>query len=99
MSAAYPDLSLFCANGTPIPKAKLFIRKQGAGEQQEYLTYEFEHLLVKAVHTVGSGPSTTMTIVLSYQTIVQEYKPQKDDQTLGSAVKTGWNLKKNAKHG
>jgi hypothetical protein len=40
-----------------------------------------------------------MMIVLTYQTLTSEYKPQKDDQTLGSAVKTGWSLKTNAKHG
>jgi len=99
MSIAYPALKDFCAHGTPIKKATLYIRKQGAGEQQEYLTYVMEHVLVKAVHPVITDKGSSIAFSLSYQTITQEYKPQKDDQSLGSAVKTGWNLKTNKKHG
>src|SRR5262245_9692611 len=77
ISVAFPNLSDFCANGTPIPKATLYVRKQGAGEQQDYLTYVFEHVLVKSVKDMGpSAGGHNMTLVLTYQTITQEYKPQ-----------------------
>jgi len=99
MSIAYPTLKDFCAHGTPIKKATLWVRKQGAGEQQEFLTYVLEHVLVSAVHPVISEKGASMAFTLSYQTSTQEYKPQKDDQSLGSAVKTGWNQKTNKKHG
>jgi type VI secretion system secreted protein Hcp len=99
MSKAYPLLVQYCADGSVIPKATLYTRKQGGGSQQEYLTHTYEHVLVKSVHKVIDSGGARIMFQLSYQTIVQEYKPQQDDQTLGSAVKTGWNLKKNVKHG
>jgi type VI secretion system secreted protein Hcp len=52
---------------------------------------------VSSYNSTGSQGGPTDHFTLNFATISFEYKPQKDDQTLGSAVKTGWNVKTNKK--
>jgi len=51
------DLMQASASGQHIKSAKLFVRKQG-GDQQEYLTYELENVLVSSFSTSGHGSSS-----------------------------------------
>src|SRR5262249_7540310 len=99
VSAASPNLMLAMASGQPIKKAVLDVRKQGAGEQQEFKTITMENCIISAYHTGSSKDGPTDYFTVNFGSITFEYKPQKDDQTLGSAVKTGWNVKTNKKSG
>ena len=101
VNAASPELMLACAEGRPIKKAVLYVRKQGGGAQQNYYTITFEGVIVSAYHSGGGGKNVTPLdhFTLNFAKLAYEYKPQKEDQSLGSAVKTGWDLKTNKKHG
>lgn len=96
---ASPKLMLACANGEHISKAVLICRKAGK-EQQEFLKYTFSDLLISSYQTGGSGQSDivpTDQISFNFAKIECEYKPQKKDGTLDSAVTVGWDLKGNVK--
>lgn len=98
-NVASTSLFLRCVNGKPIPKATLHVRKQGE-TPQEYYTITLTDCLVSSFQTGGSdgsGSQPTESFSLNYAKIEFEYKPQKADGTLDTAVKAGWDLKGNAK--
>ena len=99
INTASPKLFLACASGKHIPKATLVCRKAG-DKQQEFMTVKFSDLLVSSFQTGGSSGSDilpTEQISLNFAKIELEYKPQKADGSLDSALKAGWDLKKNEK--
>jgi len=90
-------LMLKCATGDHIKKAVLFVRKQGK-EQQEFYTVTLEDLLVSSYQSgdaTGGNPVPTDQFSLNFAKIKFEYKPQKTDGSLGSAITGTWNLKEN----
>ncbi|HEV7326441.1 MAG TPA: type VI secretion system tube protein Hcp [Bosea sp. (in: a-proteobacteria)] len=90
-------LMLKCATGDHIKKAVLFVRKQGK-EQQEFYTITLEDLLVSSYQSgdaTGGNPVPTDQFSLNFAKIKFEYKPQKTDGSLGSAITGTWNLKEN----
>ena len=96
---ASPKLMEICATGEHIKKAELICRKAG-GKQQEYLTVKFSDLLVSSYQTGGSsgGDAVPMDqISLNFAKVEFEYKPQKEDGTLGGVVKAGYDQKTNKK--
>ena len=98
-NAASPKLCLACASGEHIKKAVLTCRKAGK-DQQEYLKWTFTELLVSSYQTGGSGSSDVLPldqISLNFAQVEISYKAQKADGTLAGELKSGWNLKQNAK--
>ncbi|HJZ54587.1 MAG TPA: type VI secretion system tube protein Hcp [Gemmataceae bacterium] len=99
VNKASPLLMLACATGQHIKKAVLHVRKQG-GEQQEYMTITMTELLVSSYNS-GDAPGGDVAVIdsfsLNYTTIKFEYKPQKPDGSLDSAVTAGYDLKQNKK--
>lgn len=98
-SKASPSLMLACATGQHIKDALLTCRKAG-GEQQEFFMIKFSGVLISNFKTVGSKESGTLpedAVSLNFTRIEFEYKEQKPDGTLGSPVKTGYDLKSNKK--
>ena len=96
---ATPKLILACASGQHIKDAVLTCRKAG-GEQEEFLKYTFTDLLISSYQTGGSGGSNiipTEQISFNYAKMEVEYKEQQAEGTLGGAIKSGWDLKKNVK--
>lgn len=93
-----PTLMEYVGTGETIPTAKLHAVKAGAN-QQEYLTLCFTGLQVTAVSSGGSGGEDRLTenVTLSYETILQRYRPQKADGTLDAAIDGSWNTTKNQK--
>ena len=94
-----PKLILACANGQHIKTAVLTCRKAG-GQQEEFLKYSFDDLLISSYQTGGSGGADivpTEQISFNYSKMKCEYKEQKADGTLGGVVAAGWDLKKNVK--
>lgn len=98
VDASSPHLLLRCASGEHIDEATLVIRKAGT-EQQEYLTITFKECIVSSISTGGSGGEDFLSenISLNFAEYKFEYKPQKPDGTLGSAIPTGWSMKTNTK--
>ena len=91
-------LFLHCANGKHIPSALLTCRKAG-GKQEEYLKIKFTDLLVSSFQ-IGGSPSNILPheqISFNFVKVEWEYKPQKEDGSLGSPEKAGWDTKKNEK--
>jgi type VI secretion system secreted protein Hcp len=105
-SKASPKLLLTCANGKPLKSAVLTVRKAGES-QQEYGTITLENAIITSYKCFGGNgdlynneqrghqiiPLETFSV--GYSSISFEYKEQKDDGTLGGAVKTGWDVKQN----
>jgi type VI secretion system secreted protein Hcp len=99
MNKASPKLMLACATGEHIKKAVLTMRKAGK-EQQEYAKITMSDLLISSYQTGGSSKGDIIPleqISLNYSKIEFEYKEQKSDGSLGSPVKTGYDVKANQK--
>jgi type VI secretion system secreted protein Hcp len=96
VNKASPKLLLTCASGEHIKKAVLVCRKAGK-DQQEYVKITLSDLLVSSFQTGGSAGDVIPVdqISLNFSKIEYEYKEQKPDGTLGSAVQAGWDLKQN----
>jgi type VI secretion system secreted protein Hcp len=98
VNKATPKLVLACASGEHVKKAVLTCRRAGK-EQQEYMQITFSDLLVSSYQTGGSAGDIVPVdqISMNFAKIEFSYKPQKPDGSLDAPVKTGWDLKKNAK--
>jgi type VI secretion system secreted protein Hcp len=98
VNKATPKLVLACATGQHIKEATLVCRKAG-GDQQEYMKIKFSDLLVSSFQTGGSQGEVVPVdqISMNFSKIEFEYKPQKADGSLDSAIKTGYDLKLNKK--
>ena len=93
---ASPKLMLACSNGEHIKKAVLIARKAGK-EQQEYMKVTMSDVMVSSFQTGGSQGDVIPVdqISLDFGKIEVEYKEQKADGTLASAIKAGYDLKAN----
>jgi type VI secretion system secreted protein Hcp len=106
---ASPKLFVMCATGEHIPQAKLVCRKSGGSGQKDFLTVTFGNCLVSSFKTVGNMPLgqggqneeatvlPTDAISLNFARIEVEYKEQKNDGNMGPIVKSGYDLKLNAR--
>jgi type VI secretion system secreted protein Hcp len=96
VSKASPKLLLGCATGKHYKEAVLTARKAGKA-QQEFLVFKFKDVVVTSYQTSGSadGDVPVDQASLGFSTIQMEYKPQKSDGSLDTAVKAGWDLKQN----
>jgi type VI secretion system secreted protein Hcp len=95
VNKASPKLFLACATGQHIKKAILTCRKAGK-EQQEYLKWNFDDLLISSYQTGGSGHGDALPvdqISFNFSKVEVEYKEQKPDGSLGGAVKAGYDVK------
>jgi type VI secretion system secreted protein Hcp len=91
-----PVLFQHCANGKHIKKGKLIVRK--AGEKPlEYLTVEFEDLIVTHVSLGGSGSEDRLTenVTLNFGTYHVKYAQQNADGSKGAEVEHKWHISKN----
>jgi type VI secretion system secreted protein Hcp len=92
VNKATPMLFTACAQGTHIKKAVLTCRKAGK-EQQEYLKWTFEDILISSYQTGGSD-SPIEQCSFNFTKIQVDYKEQKADGTLGGALTKWYDLKK-----
>jgi len=96
VNKASPLLFLACATGKHIKEAILTARKAAKG-QQEFLTFKFSDLLISSYQIGGaeSGGEVPMDQVsFNFARVDFEYRAQKADGSLSSAVKAGWDVKK-----
>jgi type VI secretion system secreted protein Hcp len=99
MDKASPNLMGYCSQGKPIKTATLTARKAG-GTQEEFLKITMTDALISSYSTGGAAHSDIVPSdqgSLNFAKIEMEYKPQKDDGSLGAAVKAGWDVKANKK--
>jgi type VI secretion system secreted protein Hcp len=99
VNKASPKLFLACATGQHIKEATLVARKAG-GDQQEFLKWTFNDLLVSSYQHGGSSGSDALPtdqVSLNFAKVKVEYKPQNKDGTLGGAIPAGYDLKANKK--
>jgi type VI secretion system secreted protein Hcp len=97
LNRASPGLMKACATGQHIKTATLSGRKAGKG-QQDYLTFKFHDVLVSSIETGGSEDADflpTDQVSFNFAKLEVEYKPEKADGSLGSAVQFRYDLKAN----
>jgi type VI secretion system secreted protein Hcp len=96
LNRASPALMKACATGQHIKTATLSARKAGKG-QQEYLTFKFRDVLISSFQTTGTeeAPVPTESVSFNFAKLEVEYKPEKADGSLGTAVDFGYDLKAN----
>lgn len=98
---ASPKLFATCCSGGHFKKAVVVLRKAGAEAAKsgdDYLTYTFSKVFVDSVQWSGStgGLDTpTESVSFSFGAVKIEYKPQKDDGSLDTAVPAAWNVVNN----
>lgn len=95
-SKASPTLFKFCASGKHIKNAVLTLRRAGE-TPQDYEKWTFTDLLISSFQTGGSGGDILPIdqISFNYGKVEFGYKAQKEDGTLDSEVKHGFDLKTN----
>jgi type VI secretion system secreted protein Hcp len=97
LSKASPALMLACAQGKHLKEAVLTARRPGPAKQ-DYLVVRFEDVVITSYNVSGSeaagGPPTDQ-VSFAFARIRLEYRPQKQDGSLGPAVKAGWDAKQN----
>jgi len=100
MNKASPELMLACAKGAHYDKVVLTCRKAG-GKQENYLAWTLTEAIVTKYETTGkevqvNGETTVIPldeVRFGFKSIKVEYKPQKNDGSLGPAVTAGWDRK------
>lgn len=94
---ASPNLIQKLAAGKHFDKASLHVCKSGDGKQ-EYLTIEFEEVLVENVSVGGAEGDERLVenISLIFAKMKYKYKPQKSDGSLGGEVQAGWDISTNS---
>ena len=96
VNKASPKLFLACAQGDHIKGATFTARKAGGKDQQEFLVYKFNDVLVSSYQTGGSGASETLPmdqVSFNFGRIEVEYRPQKPDGSLDSPENAAWDIK------
>ncbi|MCV0396007.1 MAG: type VI secretion system tube protein Hcp [Rhizobiaceae bacterium] len=99
-SKASPVLFMFCATGKHIPTAKLSLRRAGGDTAPEvYEEWTFTDCLISSYQTGGSGGDVLPMDQVSFNFAKVEFghKAQKEDGSLDSEVKHGYDLKQSAK--
>jgi type VI secretion system secreted protein Hcp len=98
VSKASPQLLLACASGQHLKSAVLTARRSG-GQQQEFLVFRFNDLLVSSYVIGGAADQAAPLDQVSFNfgQIVVEYRPQKADGSLDAVVHAGWDVKANKK--
>jgi type VI secretion system secreted protein Hcp len=98
IDAASPNIMLFCANGKHFAKGKIIVRK--AGEKPlEYLTIEFDKVLVAAYSTGGGSGEERLTenVTLNFAKVKLEYVTQSEKGGKGTPHAFAWDIAANAK--
>ena len=98
IDAASPNIMLFCANGKHFAKGKIIVRKAGENPL-EYLTVEFDKVLVTNYQTGGGAGQErlTETVVLNFAKVKVEYTTQNEKGGKGTPQAFAWDIAANVK--
>jgi type VI secretion system secreted protein Hcp len=98
LSKAGPKLFEACATGKQIPSAELSVRRSGERSETYYIIKLGDVFLSSYQQSGAEGDDgLTDEFSLVYSRIELEYFPQKQDGTLDSSVKAGYDVKGNKK--
>ena len=77
---------------------EMIIRKAGE-DAQEYLKIKFTDVLVTSISTGGSGGEDRLTenVTLNFAKVEYNYRAQKQDGTLDTAIPFKWDIAGNVK--
>jgi type VI secretion system secreted protein Hcp len=92
-SKASPTLFGHTCGGDHCTEATLYIRKAG-GKPQDFYIWKFTDLVLTKFEVICSD-DIVERISFAWSKIECEYKPQKQDGSLDSGVKSAWNVKTN----
>ena len=94
-SKASPTLANFCAIGQHIKKVELHVRKAtGKGGQKDYYIVKLEDCLISTYHSsVMSDASAIDSFSINYAKINFDFKPQKKEGDLDTAVNFDYDLR------
>jgi type VI secretion system secreted protein Hcp len=98
VDAASPNLMLYCAGGKHFAKGKIIVRKAG-DTPLEYLTIEFDKVMVAAYQTGGSGGEERISesVTLNFAKVKVEYVTQGEKGGKGTPSAFSWDIAANAK--
>jgi type VI secretion system secreted protein Hcp len=98
IDASSPNIMLFCANGKHFAKGKIIVRKAGENPL-EYLTIDFDKVLVANYSTGGSGGEERLTenVTLNFAKVKLEYVTQTEKGGKGTPHAFSWDISSNAK--
>lgn len=91
---ATPKLLEACATGKHLPEATITHRKAGKG-QLDYLIVKMSDVTITAVvhgGSTGNSEAGTETVAMAFAKVALDYKPQKADGSLDTAVHFGYDL-------
>lgn len=99
IDAASPNIMLFCANGKHFAKGKIIVRKAGGDSSLEYLTVEFDQVLVTSYATGGGSGQERLTenLSLNFAKVKIEYTTQSDKGGKGTPQVFSWDIGANSK--
>jgi type VI secretion system secreted protein Hcp len=90
---ASPVISKNCAAGKHFKTAEIACGVAG-GTQDDFLIIKLKEVFITSHQVSASaGGEVSDQVSLSYSDIEYQYKPQKDDGSLGGQVVMGWNLR------
>lgn len=96
LDKATPQLFLHCAQGKHISKAVVFASRAGENRQEFYEITLSNCIVSSFQQGASSGDEIPIeSFSLNFAKIEVSYSPQKEDGTLDSPVKAGWDLKAN----
>ncbi len=104
LDKASPNMALYCAKGSHIPKVTLSLCRD-IGDQQTYMEYILTDAIITSVnpHTVneninGDGKAEKLPrerVSFAYNQIEWRYTPTDNKGRAGSPVSTGWSVGEN----
>jgi type VI secretion system secreted protein Hcp len=90
-----PKLFLGAADGEHFKSALVTFRKR-SGEQQEFLTYKFDDVMVEHYDQGGTQqPPLLEDVGFTFRKVEISYRPQNADGSLGDAVTASWDVAAN----
>ncbi|MBI2449784.1 type VI secretion system tube protein Hcp [Candidatus Pacearchaeota archaeon] len=94
-----PELYLHVNDGKHIQEVIIEVIRKGDKQKQKYMEYKLTDVLITSVQIAGNPNEDRPIeqISLNYAEIEWTYTPQKEDGSLDSPIKTGWNVKENIK--
>jgi type VI secretion system secreted protein Hcp len=96
-SIASPTLYKYCCNGTHCKSAILYVRKAG-GTPKDYYIWKFRDLIITGFE-ISCSEEIVEKVTMAFTALYCEYYPQNEKGELGSALKSGWDVKVNKEWG
>jgi type VI protein secretion system component Hcp len=95
-SKASPQLFLYGAGGTRIPRVVLAVRKAGVN-QQDFLKWTLTDAYIASFKTVGNthGDGIQEEVIFGFSKVEVEYRQQMPDGTLSTPIRQGWDQRNN----